>query len=119
MQDVFEPVEFSVVQGADLKISLVVSDDAGTPINITGASVKMQVRQNYGTSSILAESSTALGDITIVGASGQINIAMPGSKTGALPVSDYVGDVFLTYASGSIDCVLRVSPLHVLARVTQ
>lgn len=118
MIDLSEPVEFNVVQGADLNFGATVANDDGTPVNLTGYTAKLQIRQTH-TGSLLAESSTSNGEIVITALIGIVTVTMPGAKTGALAVGDYVSDLFV-YGPASVPtlCITRLNPLHVLPRVT-
>jgi hypothetical protein len=72
-------------------------DAAGNPINLTGASARLQVRDATG--AVVISASTTDGRITITPASGRIDMLVPYSATGLAPGS-YRFDLEVTHASG-------------------
>jgi hypothetical protein len=71
-----------ISQGADWLQQLVIENDDGTPVNLTGCGVHMQVRAWPGATTVLLDLSTAASTITITNpAAGQINFDVPGAQT--------------------------------------
>lgn len=66
-------------------------DDEVTPINLTGASAKMQVRDTQGGSKLAFTLTSPLGGITIDGPTGTLNITMTPTQTNKMfyPKSAY------------------------------
>jgi hypothetical protein len=72
-------------------------DAAGSPIDLTGASARLQVRDAAG--AVVISASTADGRLTLTPASGRIDMLVPYSATGIAPGS-YRFDLEVTHASG-------------------
>jgi hypothetical protein len=72
-------------------------DAAGSPIDLTGASVRLQVRDASG--AVVIAASTTDGRIILMPASGRIDMLVPYSATGLVPGS-YRFDLEVTHASG-------------------
>ena len=72
-----------------------------TPVDITGYTVKMQVRQKIG-SPVILEISTANGRVTLIPLSGIINLQVAASDTASLPPGLYRYDLDLTDTNGFV-----------------
>jgi hypothetical protein len=72
---------FIITQGDSWVQQLVLQNDDGSLMNLTGCQVHMQVRAFPGSPVVLLDLSTALGSITLNGAAAQINWNVPGSQT--------------------------------------
>lgn len=72
----------------------VIESPAGTPVDLTGATARLHVRDATGVK--VMEASTADGRITIRPAEGRIDLAMPSSATAVSPGS-YRFDIEVTY----------------------
>ena len=72
-------------------------DAAGNPIDLTGASVRLHVRDASG--SVVISASTTDGRLTITPASGRIDMLVPYAVTGITPGS-YRFDLEVTHANG-------------------
>lgn len=87
-------------RGDTWKITFVWKND-GTPIDITGCHARMQIRKKrVGT--LLAEISDDDDSITIVGASGEVNVAFPASITALVDPGVHETSLQLTYPSGEV-----------------
>jgi hypothetical protein len=75
---------FEVLQGTSLVKSVVWKNDTGTPVNLTGYTAKMQVRETADSEDVLLELSTALGNIQITPAQGKVTLIFsPDDTSGA------------------------------------
>jgi hypothetical protein len=72
-------------------------DAAGNPIDLTGASARLQVRDATG--AVVISASTTDGRITLTPASGRIDMSVPYSATGLAP-GPYRFDLEVTHAGG-------------------
>jgi hypothetical protein len=72
-------------------------DAAGSPIDLTGASARLHVRDAAG--AVVVSASTADGRLTITPASGRIDMLVPYSATAIAPGS-YRFDLEVTHAGG-------------------
>lgn len=84
------PFDITIVQGASLKLSLIASDSSGNAINLSGFSLKGQVKSNFGCTGILLDLQPVV-DPSFV--SGIINISVPPENTTGLPVTKGVYDI--------------------------
>lgn len=73
------------------------TDPSGAPIDLTGASGRVQVRDADG--ALVAEASTSDGRLTLGGVAGTAVMVMPYSATAIAPGS-YRFDFEITYAGG-------------------
>jgi hypothetical protein len=67
----------------------------GAAFPLVGYTAKMQIRANKLASDILAEYTTASGDITISGSAGQVIIDVTGAKTATLAITSGVYDLYV------------------------
>lgn len=76
-------------------------EDEVTPINLTGATAKMQVRDTKGGSKLAFTLTSPSGGITINGSTGTLNIKMTPTQTNKLfyPKSSY--DIMVVDSSGN------------------
>lgn len=107
----------TIDQGSVWSVVLVYTDSNNTPVNLTGYTAAMQLRQNYNSDIADLTLTTANGGITIVGATGTITITATAVQTGALDPGFYVYDLELT--SGSNISRLIQGQLTVAEQVTR
>jgi phage tail sheath gpL-like len=107
----------TIDQGSVWSVVLVYTDSNNTPVNLTGYTAAMQLRQNYNSSTADLTLTTANGGITIVGATGTITITATATQTGLLDPGFYVYDLELT--SGSNISRLIQGQLTVAEQVTR
>lgn len=91
---------FEVDQNTTFRFIIEYKDDTGTPINLTGASAKMQVRDTAGGSKLAVTLTSPSGGIVIDPALGKLTLTMTPTQTSKLfyPKSSY--DVMLTDSNG-------------------
>ena len=82
-------------QGATYKLVVVYKDNNDAPINLTGFSAYMQLRENYDSTTADLTLSTANGGIVIDGALGKLTIIATATQTGALTADYYLYDLEL------------------------
>jgi hypothetical protein len=76
-----DALTYVIPQGADWNQQVVLLNDDGTLMNLTGCQVHMQVRAFPGSPVVLLDLSTAAGTIKLNGPASQINWDVPGSQT--------------------------------------
>lgn len=89
--------DISIEQGATFVMTLTYKDDTGTPIDLTGYKVEMQVRDKVG-GRIFMSANTANGRIT-VNTVGQIMVRVPHTETREIQLVYGVYDLFLHNAT--------------------
>lgn len=77
------------------------------PVDITGYSAQMQVRQFTDSVSPLTTASTANGKIVLNGALGKINITLAATETATFPVNNYIYSLQLTSPGGIVTELLN------------
>lgn len=107
----------TIDQGSVWSVVLVYTDSNDTPVNLTGYTAAMQLRQNYNSDTAALTLTTANGGITIVGATGTITITATATQTGNLDPGFYVYDLELT--SGANISRLIQGQLTVAEQVTR
>ncbi|NDD53289.1 hypothetical protein EBZ39_05355 [bacterium] len=90
--------DITIEQGATFQMSLTWKDSTGTPVNLTGYSARMQVRENYEADNTLV-SLVSPTDITLGGALGTIAITIAASTTQLLQLDEAVYDLELVTGS--------------------
>jgi phage tail sheath gpL-like len=107
----------TIDQGSVWSVVLVYTDSNDAPVNLTGYTAAMQLRQNYNSEVADLTLTTANGGISIVGATGTITITATATQTGLLDPGFYVYDLELT--SGSNISRLIQGQLTVAEQVTR
>jgi hypothetical protein len=70
------------------------------PVNLTGATARLQVRSNVVATTVLLELTTSNGGISLGGTDGSIELFLSPSATTAIPWSLGVYDLFVYMPSG-------------------
>lgn len=99
--------DFEIEQGATLVKPIVWKDSAGTAINLTGYSAKMQIRKSAASDEVLLELSTTNGRITLGTTNGTITLIFSPATTSALTWSRGKYDLELTSGSGDVTRLLE------------
>lgn len=86
----------TIDQGSIWNVTLVYKDSNDVPVNLTGYTAAMQLRQNYNSELADLTLTTSNGGITITGATGTIAISATAIQTGLLTPGFYVYDLELT-----------------------
>lgn len=82
-------------QGATFTRTITWKNSAGTPINLTGYTARMQVRREYSATVADLTLTTENGGITLGGALGTIVLSAQASTTASLAAGSYVYDLEL------------------------
>lgn len=101
-------VPLQLEQYATARLGLTWTDESNTPVNLTGWTAALQIRQSPGATPIV--SLTHLAGITLGGAAGTIDIVIPGSVTAAIPVSPaqtYGYDLVMVSPGGAPDRLIE------------
>ena len=107
----------TIDQDSIWNVTLVYNDSNDVPVNLTGYTAAMQLRQNYNSELADLTLTTANGGITITGATGTIAISATATQTGLLTPGFYVYDLELT--SGSNISRLIQGQITVAEQVTR
>lgn len=101
------PGRFNFVcpQGATFKPTLIYKVD-NSPVNLTGYTARMQVRQSHTSDEIITSLSTDSG-MTINGVDGEIQILINANDTSAFADGDHVYDLEIISPSGEVNRLLQ------------
>ena len=112
-----EPGVYKIVcpQGATLDKTFTATND-GNPVDWTGYTAALQVRQFYGSDTPVLSLSTGSG-ISALSSNGEITITATATQTAAIPAGNYVYDLELT--SGSYKIRLLEGTFVVTPEVTR
>jgi hypothetical protein len=99
--------DITINQGATFELTITWKDSAGTAINLTGYTARMQVRETYSSTSSIVSLTSSSG-ITLGGSAGTIAIVISATTTAALtaPFSG-VYDLELANAGGVVTRLLQ------------
>jgi hypothetical protein len=97
---------FTVVTGTDFNVVLTWQDATGSPINLTGYSAKMEIRDWPG-GVLHSTLSTGNGQIVLGGSAGTIQLLIPAAQTSAFTWSMPAWyDLMMTTAAPATSCLL-------------
>lgn len=109
---------FTIDQGAQYTTQIIWADSSGNPIDLTGYSAAMQLREQASSPNPSALNLTSSnGGITITPLAGEMDILMTTAQTGALDARFYVYDLEIAL-SGVVTRIIQ-GQITVSAQVTQ
>lgn len=108
---------FTMDQGSNWNLNVVYKGSDGNPINLTGYTAAMQLRQNYNSDTAVLTLSTSNGGITITGAQGKLFLSATAAQTGSLDAGFYVYDLEIT--SGGVVTRIIQGQITVAGEVTR
>ena len=91
-----------IEQGATFLFNITYKNSAGTPINLTGYTARMQVRQKYSSPTTLLSFTSAGGNIVLGGAAGTIAVTGSADATAGVAPCCGVYDLELISPSGIV-----------------
>lgn len=98
--------KLKIYQGATFSRTVAITDGAGDPVDLTGATARMQVRQSIDDDSVLLELTTENGRISHDGVGGVLTLVVDDEDTALLSFSNAVYDLEVEYVNGQVDRVL-------------
>lgn len=93
--------DISADQGSDLDTLITYTDDSAVPVNLTGCSARMQVRQFSGSPNSWL-TITSSDSITLGGAAGTIRITVSSTALSAVKAGTYVYDIELVDTTNKV-----------------
>lgn len=111
-------LDLTIYQGETFRQSFTWNADTGTPVDLTGASARMQARKTASSDTVLLDLTTANNGITLGGAAGTIALLASSVATAALAWEYAVYDLFVTLASGD-EVIFACGCVTVTKRVTR
>lgn len=97
----------TIDQGATFELEVVYKNSSGTPINLTGYTAALQIRQNYYDTTALLTLTSPSNGIVITGATGTIDITMSSAQTGGLDEGIYVYDLEISSSGGNVTRLIQ------------
>lgn len=94
--------DFEIEQGATLLKPIVWKDSTGAPVNLSGYTARMQVRQSVASTDVLLEMSTTNGKISIAPSTGTITLIFSATTTAAITWKRGKYDLELTSSDGTV-----------------
>lgn len=94
--------DFEIEQGSTLLKPIVWKDSTGAPVNLTGYTAKMQIRQSVASTDVLLEMSTVNGKISITPLTGTITLIFSAATTAAITWKRGKYDLELTSTDGAV-----------------
>lgn len=99
------PVKHLIIdQGTTFSLTITVADANGNPLNLTGYTMRSQLRKSYGSSSYTAFTVTPATNLT----TGELTISLTDTQTSNLKAGRYVYDVEIVSPISDGSEVLRV-----------
>lgn len=98
----------AIQQGATLSVALTWKDSNDAPVNLTGYTARLQVRETYDSGNAVLSLNTSNGGIALGGTAGTINLSAAATATAALS-APFTGvyDLELVSASGDVTRLLE------------
>lgn len=99
--------DITVEQGATFRLSVTWKDSTDTPINLTGYSARMQIRETYESEETIASFTSTGGSIVLGGALGTIVVTGAATDTAQIPMTPAVYDLELEASNGVVTRLLQ------------
>ena len=96
-------------QGATLSRNIHWKDENGAPIDVTGYSARMQVRQRFVSASPVISLTSPSGGITLGGSSGTIVVTASATVMAGVEAGDYVYDLEMVASNGVVTRLVQGS----------
>ena len=107
---------FTLDQGSTWTLQIVYNDSNGVPVNLTNYTAEMQIRRKFDSDTAVLTLSTSNGGITIVGATGTLNLVATDEQAAITP-GLYVYDLELS--TGGVRTRLIQGTVTVSGEVTR
>ena len=95
-------LHLTIEQGATFDPVLTWGDENGLPIDLTGYSARMQIRETVDAVAALPDATTVNGQIILGGAAGTVTFAIPATITAAFTFEEAVYDLEVESAGGHV-----------------
>ncbi|MCY1167132.1 hypothetical protein D9M73_70890 [compost metagenome] len=96
----------TIYQGATFQLRVIWQDSNRVPIDLTGYTARMQIRERLAATTTLANMTTENGGITLGGAAGTIDLLLTAVETAAISAIRGVYDLELVSPTGVVSKVL-------------
>lgn len=109
---------FSIERGASFIRTIMYMDPDDIGIDLAGAEVRMQIRDNYSSTEPAIDANSTNGGIIKTGNPGEFTINLTPELTGAVSFNQGVYDVEVEYADGTVERILE-GRVKIVRQVTQ
>lgn len=99
-------VNFICPQGSTFNRRITYKIDE-VPVNLTGYSSRLQVRETHYATDVIADLSTVNGDITLGGSAGTIDILITDAETATFDAGTFVYDLEIEASNGTVDRLIE------------
>lgn len=103
--------DLTINKGETLELPITYKDENGQPINLTGYTARLQVRERHDSATILLELTTENGGITIDGPAGTLTLHLSAAASAALGWERGVYDLEIASPSGTVTRLLEGAAL--------
>lgn len=110
--------DFEIEQGASFGRAYVLRDSAGDPVDLTGVTARMQIRQSVASPDVLLELTTENGMLVIDPLNGRTDISLDADTTAAMTWRRGVFDLELVDGTGWVTRLVR-GTITVIREVTR
>lgn len=104
--DLTQANEWPIEQGATFQMDVTWKATDGTPVDLTGSTARMQLRETYDSGSTLVSLTSGSG-ITLGGTAGTVTIVITAAQTAALPIVAGVYDLEVESGTGVVTRLLQ------------
>lgn len=99
--------DITVEQGATFRLEATWKDSTGAPVNLTGYSARMQIRETYESEEIIFSFTSTGGSIVLGGALGTVVVTGSATDTAKIPMTPAVYDLELEASNGVVTRLLQ------------
>lgn len=99
----------TIEQGATFVLPITWKDGSDQPVNLTGYTARMQVRQYKDSTTTLANVTTENAGIVLGGAAGTVTVTITATQTAAMPAVEGFYDLELVASTGAVVRLLQGS----------
>jgi hypothetical protein len=71
-------------QGSTFSLAVVWNDENDEPVDLTGYSARMHIRQSYSNNTLIESMTSSNGEITITANTGQVTVTLPATRTASI-----------------------------------
>jgi hypothetical protein len=100
--------DITIDQGSTWFINFLYKDTSGNPVDLTGYTAALQIRETYAsTTTLLSLTSSPAAGITITPLTGTIAVTATAAQTGAIATGVYVYDCEITDGAGVVTRIVQ------------
>lgn len=109
---------FEIEAGATFSRTITYTDATDTPVDLSGAVLRMQIRDNYSAPTAAVSIDSAGNGITMIPVQGQFTITLTPAQTESIEFRQGVYDIEIEYSQGTVERVLE-GRVKIKSQVTQ